>query len=211
MLSRRRLFALVAIIVLAVGGLIYLYWLTNRPENLKNLIVLLEDPEDNVGQLAVTAGGGGVVLTKTHQATGVSSNAEPLRPPFIMTDEEIGRIFGDVLKSRPGLPVSVTLNFQPGVSILASAGPQIDRIVAEAQRRPVYRLSIYGYASPTGSAVGNLGIALLRARSVGRALASRGLDPNRFDIHSLLDPQAAGPAPGGASAPDNRRVEIIIR
>jgi outer membrane protein OmpA-like peptidoglycan-associated protein len=207
----RRFFVISAILAVVGGGLVFLYWSSSQPSNLKNLIVLLEDPEGKVGELEIAAGGSRQVLSKSHQATGVSSAEEAPRAPFIVSDEEIEKIFGDVIKERPPLPVSVTLNFQPGVSILVSAGPQIEQIVAEVQRRPVYRLSIYGYASITGNAASNLGIALLRARSVGRALASRGLDPQNFDVHSLLDREGVAPTTTGAAVPGNRRVEVVIR
>jgi outer membrane protein OmpA-like peptidoglycan-associated protein len=136
--------------------------------------------------LAVTANNTQQVLSKTHQATGASAADEAPRVPYVISDEEINKIFGDVLKGRPQLPVSFTLFFQPGTSILASSGEQIDQIIAEIQRRPISAVSIYGHAGETGNITLNLGVALLRARSVSFALASRGLDRSKWHCQSKI-------------------------
>lgn len=176
----------------------------------RNLIVLLQDPDGKIGKVEVSTEVGSQMLTRLREATGASSAVEPPRAPFIMTEEEVNAIFGDVIKERPLLPASFTLNFQPGASIFATSGAQIDQIVAEVRRRPISRVAIYGYATSRGNTVINLGSSLFRARAVGSALASRGLDARNFIIDAIITPEAADAAQGG-TPPDNRRVEVVVR
>lgn len=207
-LKLKRVFIFLAILVIAVAGL--LYWLSSVVTP-RNLIVLLADPDGHLGKVEVSNEGGSQVLSRLREATGASSAAEPPRKPFIMTEEEINAIFGDVINGRPLLPASFTLNFQPGASIFATSGAQIDQIIAEVRRRPVSRVSIYGYATSRGNTVLNLASSLFRARAVSSALASRGLDTSDFTIDAIILPENAPTAEGGAPPPDNRRVEVVVR
>lgn len=203
--KRIALFAVILVVV-ALGAIVWLSQVVTP----RNLIVLLQDPDGKIGRVEVSTEVGSQTLTKLREATGASSAAEPPRAPFIMTEEEVNAIFGDVIRERPVLPASFTLNFQPGASILATSGVQIDQIIAEVRRRPISRVAIYGYATSRGNTVINLGSSLFRARAVSSALASRGLDTSNFIIDAIIVPEAAGAAQGGAP-PDNRRVEVVVR
>lgn len=209
-MSGTRIFVYFAIFI-ATAFVLIILWFALGLGLPKNLIVLPEDPQGKVGVLEVKTEGGQQVLSKSHQATGASSASAAPKAPFIMSDAEINEIFGDVINGRPDLPVTITLNFQRGQSILATSGEQINEIIAEVQRRAISSLSIYGYASTTGNVTLNLGIALLRARAVGRALASQGLDSRRFIVESFIDQEADVSATNGVSRPDNLRVDVVIR
>lgn len=208
--SAMRLFAYSALAALVVLAAIVIFSILNGGPP-KNLIVLLNDPDGKVGELEVSVGAQRQVLSKSHQATGVSSASEPLPPVFVMTDEEINKIFGDVIKGRPTLPASYTLYFEGDMSILASSQEQLQQIVAEIKRRPVSRVAIYGYASGVGNVVMNRGVALFRARAVSSALASRGIDNRNFTLESIVDTALGAPDPKAPAATGSRRVEVVIR
>jgi len=196
-------------VIFVVAALAAVVWLSSVATP-RNLIVLLQDPDGKIGVVEVSNDGGSQTLTKLREATGASSAAEPPRAPFVMSEEDVNAIFGDVIKERPLLPASFTLNFQPGASIFASSGAQIDQIVAEVRGRPISRVAIYGYATSRGNTVINLGSSLFRARAVSSALASRGLDTRDFVIDAIIIPEADGAVQGGAP-PDNRRVDVVVR
>ncbi len=177
----------------------------------RNLIVLVPDPDGRVGELDVSNQNGAVTLNKPYQATGASRSDEAPRAPFTVREDDVRSIFSAVAAQRPPLPVTVTLNFQPGVNIAQTAGVELDRIVGEIQARPNARVSIFGYASATGNAVINHAASLFRARAVGSALAARGLDSNDFLIESLIDTTLSGTVQAGDGIPNNRRVEVVIR
>jgi hypothetical protein len=120
-LSGTRIFVYFAIFI-ATAFVLIILWFALGLGLPKNLIVLPEDPQGKVGVLEVKTEGGQQVLSKSHQATGASSASAAPKAPFIMSDAEINEIFGDVINGRPDLPVTITLNFQRGQSILATSG-----------------------------------------------------------------------------------------
>ncbi len=197
-----------AIILLAI---IFLFTSTPSSNLPKNLIVLAKDPDGTIGTAAVSNPGGQQVLSKPRQATGVSSDSEPPPPPIILSEKDINDIFGDVLKARPRLPSSFSLRFDLGASILATAGPQIDHILAEIKRRPVWQMTIYAYASGVGSIPINKAAALFRGQALSSALASRGIDTSKIAVRTIIDPHAVVQGPDGRTLPDNRRIEVVIR
>ena len=197
---------------LTISFLTAMYFLGLPPAPPKNLVVLMQDPDGTTGAADVITQGGTQSLSKAGQATGVSSPDEKPRAPYFPGDAEINGTFGAVLRTRPELPASFTIYFQPNSNLItAPAQTQILRIADEVRRRPVANVSIYGHSDNTGDAAIALSLSLDRAAAVRDALAAQGLDAGAFSIESFGDRDQLVPAAPGVQEPLNRRVEVVVR
>lgn len=100
------------------------------------------------------------------------------------------------------LPESHVVLFESGSDAVDAAGLNVATTASRAALlRAPRRISVIGYADPTGPARLNEALSLQRAENVAAALARAGVSPD------LLDVQARGTT--GAAA-DGRRVEIVL-
>jgi OmpA-OmpF porin, OOP family len=99
-------------------------------------------------------------------------------------------------------PESYVVLFEPGSDTVDAVGLNVATSASRgAQLRTPRRISVIGYADPTGPAGLNEALSLQRAENVAAALARAGISPD------LIDVQARGAS--GAAA-DGRRVEIAF-
>lgn len=100
------------------------------------------------------------------------------------------------------LPESYVVLFESGSDAVDSLGLNVATTASRAaQLRAPARVSVVGYADPTGPARLNEALSLQRAENVAAVLARAGVSPD------LIDVQARGAT--GAAA-DGRRVEITF-
>jgi OmpA-OmpF porin, OOP family len=100
------------------------------------------------------------------------------------------------------LPGSYVVLFESGSDAVDAVGLNVATSASRAALlRAPRRISVIGYADPTGSAGLNEALSLQRAENVAAALARAGVSPD------LIDVQARGAT--GAAA-DGRRVEIAF-
>ena len=99
-------------------------------------------------------------------------------------------------------PESYVVLFEPGSDRVDAVGLNVATSASRAaQLRTPRRISVIGYADPSGSASLNEALSLQRAENVAAALARAGVSPE------LIDVQARG---ASAAAEDGRRVEIAF-
>jgi outer membrane protein OmpA-like peptidoglycan-associated protein len=99
-------------------------------------------------------------------------------------------------------PERYVVLFEPGSDMVDAVGLNVATSASRAARlREPRRISVIGYADPTGSASLNEALSLQRAENVAAALTRAGVAPG------LIDVQARGAS--GAAA-DGRRVEIAF-
>jgi OmpA-OmpF porin, OOP family len=99
-------------------------------------------------------------------------------------------------------PENYIVLFEPGSDAVDAAGLNVASAASRAALlRAPGRISVIGYADPTGPAGLNEALSLERAENVAAALARAGVSPD------LIDVQARGAS--GAAA-DGRRVEIAF-
>jgi OmpA-OmpF porin, OOP family len=99
-------------------------------------------------------------------------------------------------------PETYVVLFEPGDDAVDAVGLNVATSASRAARlRTPSRISVIGYADPTGSASVNEALSLQRAENVAAALARAGVSPE------LIDVQARG---ASAAAADGRRVEIAF-
>jgi outer membrane protein OmpA-like peptidoglycan-associated protein len=99
-------------------------------------------------------------------------------------------------------PESYVVLFEPGSDAVDAVGLNVATSASRAATlRAPRRISVIGYADPTGPAGLNEALSLQRAENVAAALARAGVSPD------LLDVQARG---ASRAAADGRRVEIAF-
>jgi OmpA-OmpF porin, OOP family len=99
-------------------------------------------------------------------------------------------------------PERYVVLFEPGSDMVDAVGLNVATSASRAARlQAPRRISVIGYADPTGSASVNEALSLQRAENVAAALTRAGVAPG------LIDVQARGAS--GAAA-DGRRVEIAF-
>jgi outer membrane protein OmpA-like peptidoglycan-associated protein len=99
-------------------------------------------------------------------------------------------------------PESYVVLFEPGSDRVDAVGLNVATAASRAaQLRTPRRISVIGYADPSGSAGLNEALSLQRAENVAAALARAGVAPG------LIDVQARG---ASGAAEDGRRVEIAF-
>jgi OmpA-OmpF porin, OOP family len=99
-------------------------------------------------------------------------------------------------------PETYVVLFEPGDDAVDAVGLNVATSASRAARlRAPSRISVIGYADPTGSASLNEALSLQRAENVAAALARAGVSPE------LIDVQARG---ASGVAEDGRRVEIAF-
>lgn len=82
-------------------------------EGEQNGVVLLQDPDGNVGQVLISTAGGSVVLNQLNMGTVVLSFAQPPSPPVFWSPDRISSTFSDVIANQPNPP---TFSTQPAPS-----------------------------------------------------------------------------------------------
>jgi outer membrane protein OmpA-like peptidoglycan-associated protein len=118
------------------------------------------------------------------------------------------------LASEDGTPRTFTferLNFNTGQATIRDADDRdLDDIARVFAAYPKAKAAVVGYTDARGDASSNKELGADRARAVIAALASRGVDPDRFEARTggESDPAATNAEAGGRF--ENRRTELIL-
>lgn len=175
-------------------------------------VVLLRDPDGNLGQVAVKSQQGEQVLSQAFRGAALDGSKEPF---FVMQDQ-LKRDFGAAMAALPPLPgLMPALLFPTGVVAVPPAmRDELVRIAetfqkaARSGRSP--DLSVVGHADSTGTVEANERVGRQRASAVADELMKLGIPRDVISIEAHGNRQMVVPAkPGGE--PENRRVEITIR
>jgi adhesin transport system outer membrane protein len=175
-------------------------------------VVLLRDPDGNLGQVAVKSQQGEQVLSQAFRGAVLDGSKEPF---FVMQDQ-LKRDFGAAMAALPALPgLMPALLFPSGVVAVPPAmRDELVRIAetflkaARSGRSP--DLSVVGHADSTGTVEANERVGRQRAGAVADELMKLGIPRDAISIEAHGNRQMVVPAkPGGE--PENRRVEVTLR
>ena len=178
----------------------------------KNLIVLLPDPDGQVGKIAVSNQGGTQLLTEPRHATEVKAADVSPTPPVAMKEEEVVKIFGEALSAQPEPPLRFLLYFESGTTELTvESQKQISEILGAIEARKSKDISIVGHTDRVGSREENYKLSLERADSIKAILVSKGVDPSGIEVTSHGEDNPLVQTEDGVAEPRNRRIEITVR
>ena len=175
-------------------------------------VVLIDDPDGQVGQALVSTDSGEQALTQKNQSTRIKMPEAAPESPRLMSDDEIDARFGRALKAQPERPEHFLLYFVSGTTDLdENSRLLLQRIKALVSGRPLADIRIIGHTDTVGAAESNAELALDRAREVARELVAVGVAESllRIDSHGEGNPIVS--TEDNVAEPRNRRVEIVVR
>jgi OOP family OmpA-OmpF porin len=106
----------------------------------------------------------------------------------------------------PALASDYVVFYPSGGSALTNADRnKLDRILAELNANPSWKVKIKGYTDDTGNEISNQTLSLRRAQDAWKYLSSKGLDGRRVELYGM------GPYfPQSSNRNENRRVEVEL-
>jgi outer membrane protein OmpA-like peptidoglycan-associated protein len=178
----------------------------------KNLIVLLPDPDGQVGEITVENKGGTQLLTEPRHATEIKAADVSPTAPVTMKEEEVLRVFGEALSALPEPPIRFLLYFISGTSELtAESQGKISEILRAIEARKSKDIAIVGHTDRVGSREKNQKLGLDRAVSTKNIFVSTGVDPSGIEVASHGEDNPSIKTADNVAEPRNRRVEITVR
>ena len=175
-------------------------------------IVLLPDAETKtVGRAFVTNALGTVDLASGMASTRVSPGEAP-RAVAVMSEDEVKRIFSDVLDTLPAAAQHFTLYFRFESDELTDASrPLVQQVVQAVKNRPMPEVVVMGHTDTTGTPASNRDLGFRRAQTVRSMLLQAGLDTAFIDVTSHGEGELLIKTADETFEPRNRRVEITVR
>ncbi len=184
------------------------------PEN-RVLIVLLPDPDGNVGTVRVTTQGGSEILNKPRDATQVLDLTEPPGSPKAMAESEITSVFGPALSAQPDLKdrfVSFILYFQSDSTKLTQESKErlleVTKAIKNRKSKEVY---VVGHTDRVGTEIYNTGLSSRRACYVRDLLVSSGIESSVLIVSFQGETMPQVYTEDEVGEPLNRRVEVFVR
>lgn len=183
-----------------------------RPPGRETLLVLLADPQGEVGSVSLETVTGGQTLTEVGAATGFSAISAPPRPPEILPGSEVDLVFGQVLDNQPSPVAEFLLYFETGTDTLTAASrEEIPAILDAIQARDSHDISVVGYTDRVGNAFLNARLSEERAARVSERLADQGVEPEWLETRGMGEALPRVETDDEVAEPLNRRVEVYVR
>ena len=150
-------------------------------------------------------------LSSARDSTTVTAGAAPA-PVTTLSDDDVKRVFGDVLATLPAPPQHFTLLFKFESDDLTDESRALVTEVLQAVRnRPAPDVMVIGHTDTTGAAPANYELGLKRANMVCALLLTAGLEPSMIEVVSHGEADPLVPTADNTNEPRNRRVEITVR
>ena len=183
-------------------------------------VVLLRDPDGNLGKVAVKTPQGEQVLAQTFKGTALNGSKEPF---FVMQDQ-LKRDFGAAMAAMPPPPDlnQPKMGFLRGTELTDQSKSDLQNtartIAAHIRAGRSLDLSIIGHADSSPAAQGDTNELLGQRRAnavrdlIVKHLQDAGLQDNQIPPITTASHGETTPLPGKKPAnPENKRVEITIR
>ena len=158
----------------------------------------------------MTTPDGTQVLDKPYAAARIR---EPGRAePGVVSEEEVGQVFGPALAAQPPRPLSFTLYFLEARDELTPESQRVmQQIFAEIGRRPDPEIAVIGHTDRMGTVPSNDALSLRRAERVRAELVKLGIPASRIEVAGRGEREPLVATDDEVPEPRNRRVEISIR
>ena len=177
----------------------------------KTLVVLLPDPDGQVGEIEISNKDGTRNINKAGYAVAVTKDNAP-QPPVKMSDTEINRIFAKALVAEPAPPAKYILYFFWDSSQLKPDSlATIGEIITEIEQRASSDIEVIGHTDRSGTDKFNMGLSRRRAERVRGLLVAANVAPAAIKIAFHGEGNPLIQTVDNMPEPLNRRVEVIVR
>jgi outer membrane protein OmpA-like peptidoglycan-associated protein len=178
----------------------------------KSTVVLVPDPDGNVGQLVVANEGGQRVLDKTNQSVQVTDQKAAPSGVTTLAAEKIRAIFSEALAAQPLPPAKFILYFLPDSNELTDESKTIlPQIIQTIRERSSSDIVISGHTDMAGEKEYNFKLALGRAQATSEILVASGVVTASITVTSHGEGNPLVKTADGVEEPRNRRVEVVIK
>ena len=192
----------------AVLGLLLL--LTASCSSTTALIVLLPDENHGHSAVAITQDDGVTVLDAPMTAARVDTRGRVEKEAI--TKAEVEKNFGEALATLPPKPISFTLYFEEGSTVLLEDSKNtLLELFAEVAKRQAVEVQVTGHTDTIGKESDNDRLSEERAQAVKKILVAQGLKSNFIRAVCRGSRELLIPTPPTVREPRNRRVEVIVR
>jgi OmpA-OmpF porin, OOP family len=190
--------------------LCFLFLLTVSCSSTKALIVLLPDENGAHGAAAIGKGDGVTVVDAPMTAARVDSGGRVEKEAI--TQAEVDKNFGEALAALPPKPISFTLYFEEGSTVvLKDSKNTLMELFEEVAKRQAAEVEVIGHTDTLGKVSDNDRLSEERAQAVREMLIAQGLKSNFIRAVGRGSRELLVPTPDNVREPRNRRVEVIVR
>lgn len=194
-------------VIISVGFIVALAGCGTR-----SMVVLIPDPDGNVGQVVVTNEGGQQVLDDTNQSVQITDQETTPSEITILSDDEIRATFSEALAAQPLLPVKFILYFlQDSNELTDESKAVLPQIIQTIQKRGATEIVISGHTDTFGENEYNYVLALYRAKVLRDILVSNGAVLSNITVTSHGEGNPLIKTEDNVAEPRNRRVEVVIK
>jgi len=187
-----------------------LLFLTASCSSTKALIVLLPD-ENHVHSAVDISQGDGVTVLDTPMTAARVDNRGRVEKEAI-TEAEVEKNFGEALATLPPEPISFTLYFEEGSTVLLEDSKNtLLELFAEVAKRQAVEVQVTGHTDTLGKESDNDRLSEERAQAIKEILIAQGLKSNFIRAVGRGSRELLIPTPPNVREPRNRRVEVIVR
>lgn len=175
-------------------------------------VVLIEDPDGNVGKVTVSTKAGEQTLSKARQSTKAAKPSKAPGPVRVLEQAEIDGAFGRVLMALPEPAETFVLYFETGTSDLTpESSPVPEQVLASIVRRRSTDVRVHGHSDRVGTPETNQRLSLMRAEAMRAILVDMGVAENIIRTSSHGEGNPLVPTADEVPEPRNRRVEVLVR
>lgn len=175
-------------------------------------VVLLPQADGSPSGVEVTARESGrqVVLDQPYQQASVSTGGRT--EVAALPADEVRQHYGALLAMKPAEPAHYALYFELGGTRLTERSEAaLDAILREATQRQGGEIIVTGHTDAVGTDEVNDALSLERARYVRGLLVARGFPAGLVEAIGRGKREPKVPTADNVEAPENRRVEILVR
>jgi outer membrane protein OmpA-like peptidoglycan-associated protein len=178
----------------------------------KTIVVLVPDPDGSVGAVNVANQEGSIDLASANQSTTVKGPHAAPTEARVLPENEVNKLFSDVLAVGTSPPVHFLLYFEGGSTALRPESLEMLPVIMDAiKSRNSVDISIVGHTDTAGNKAYNLLLSNNRAQAVSKLLVEKGVQYGHIKTTSHGEENPLIKTGDNVIEPRNRRVEVIVR
>ena len=178
----------------------------------RSMVVLIPDPDGNVGQLVVSNEGGQQVLNQKNQSVEVMDQKTAPGKATTLSHEKIRSTFAEALDAQPVPPATFILYFLAGSDELTDESKAaLPQIIETIQKRDSTDIVISGHTDKMGTPEDNYKLGLERTKVTSEILVNNGVLPTHITVTSHGEGNPLIKTADEVAEPKNRRVEVTVK
>jgi outer membrane protein OmpA-like peptidoglycan-associated protein len=178
----------------------------------RSTVVLIPDPDGNVGRVIVTNEQGQQVLNEANQSVTVAGRKAPPGAVKTMTTDEIRSVFSDALAARPLPPARFILYFlNDSDELTRESKAVVPEVLATIRKRSSVDIVISGHTDTVGTNEYNYKLGLDRTKAIYDILVTKGVAASSITATSHGEGNPLVKTGDNVPEPRNRRVEIVVK